>query len=74
MPLLTSVTSQGVSLQDSLYNLMSTNGGPTNSTVLNDVVNGTAGEGSYSAGSGYDIATGLGSLNVQEFIDYMATQ
>jgi len=74
LPLLTSVTGQGVSLQDSLYNLMSTNGGPTHSTVLNDVVDGIAGAGSYSAGSGYDIATGLGSLNVQEFIDYMATQ
>jgi hypothetical protein len=56
------------------YKLMSTNGGPTNSNVLNYVVDGTAGDGPYSAGSGYDIATGLGSLNVQKFIDYMVTQ
>jgi subtilisin family serine protease len=74
LPLLTSVIGQGVSLQDSLYKLMSTNGGPTNSTVLHDVVNGIAGEGSYPAGPGYDIATGLGSLNVQQFIEYMLTQ
>lgn len=74
LPLLTSVIGQGVSLQDSLYKLMSTNGGPTNSTVLNDVVEGIAGEGSYPAGPGYDIATGLGSLNVQQFIEYMVTQ
>lgn len=74
LPLLTSVTGQGTSLQDSLYKLMSTNGGPTNSTVLNDVVVGVAGGGSYSAGPGYDIASGLGSVNVQKFVDYMATQ
>lgn len=74
-PLLTSVPSgQGLLLQDSLYQLMSTNGGPSNSTVLNDVVNGYAGEGAYPAGHGYDIATGLGSLNVEEFIDYMVQQ
>lgn len=72
--LLTSIPGKGVLLQDSLYKLMSTNGGPTNSTVLNDIVDGIAGEGSYSADPGYDIATGLGSLNVQQFIDYMATQ
>jgi hypothetical protein len=71
---LTSIPGKGVLLQDSLYKLMSTNGGPTNSTVLNDVVAGIAGEGSYPAGPGYDIATGLGSLNVQKFIEYMATQ
>jgi hypothetical protein len=71
VPLLTSVTGQGVSLQDSLYKLMSTNGGPTNSTVLNDVVAGLAGEGSYPAGPGYDIATGLGSLDVQRFVEYI---
>ena len=53
---------------------MSTNGGPTNSTVLNDVVDGYAGEGSYPAGPGYDIATGLGSLDVKAFVDYMANQ
>jgi len=74
LPLLTSVAGQGVTLQDSLYKLMSTNGGPTNSTVLSDVVDGTAGAGSYPAGPGYDIATGLGSLDVQKFIDYMVTQ
>ncbi len=46
--LLTSVTDQGVTLQDSLYKLMSTNGGPTKFTVLNDVVDGTAGDGLLS--------------------------
>jgi hypothetical protein len=73
-PLLTSIPGQGVLLQDSLYRLMSTNGGPTNSTVLNDVVDGYAGAGAYPAGPGYDIATGLGSLNVPNFIEYMDTQ
>jgi len=53
---------------------MSTNGGPTNSTVLNDVVDGYAGEGSYPAGPGYDIATGLGSLDVNQFVNYMYNQ
>jgi subtilase family serine protease len=74
LPLLTSVVGQSVLLQDSLYKLMSTNGGPTNSTILHDVVEGIASEGSYPAGPGYDIATGLGSLNVEKFIDYMVTQ
>lgn len=73
-PLLTSIPGKGVLLQDSLYRLMSTNGGPTNSTVLNDVVEGYAGEGAHPAGPGYDIATGLGSLKVQKFIEYMDTQ
>ena len=73
-PLLTSISGQGVLLQDSLYRLMSTYGGPTNSTVLNDVVDGSAGYGAYPAGPGYDIATGLGSLKVQKFIEYMDTQ
>jgi hypothetical protein len=72
-PLLTSI-SGSVTLQDSLYMLMSSNGGPTHSTVLNDVVDGTAGEGGYAAGPGYDIATGLGSLDVQQFVDYIAAQ
>lgn len=73
-PSLTSIPGEGVLLQDSLYRLMSTNGGPTNSTVLNDVVDGSAGEGAHPAGPGYDIATGLGSLKVQKFIEYMDTQ
>lgn len=72
-PLLTSIPGQGVLLQDGLYRLLSTNGEPTNSTVLNDVVGGYAG-GVYPAGPGYDIATGLGSLKVQNFIEYMDTQ
>jgi len=71
-PMLNSIS--GLTLQDSLYKLVSTNGGPTNSTVLNDVVNGSAGEGGYAAGPGYDVASGLGSLNVQHFIDYAAAQ
>jgi subtilase family serine protease len=70
-PLLTSVSGSGVTLQDTLYKLVSTNGGPT---VLNDVTTGSAGEGGYAAGLGYDVATGLGSLNVQHFIDYVAAQ
>jgi subtilase family serine protease len=73
-PLLTSIPGNGVLLQESLYRLMSTNGGPTNSTVLNDVVAGSAGNGRYPAGPGYDIATGLGSLKVNKFIEYMDTQ
>ncbi len=74
MPMLTSSPGTGLLLQDSLYRLMSTNGGPTNSNVLNDVVDGFAGAGAYPAGPGYDIATGLGSLNVEKFIEYMDTQ
>lgn len=73
-PMLTSSSGNGVTLQDSLYQLMSTHGGPTNSTVLNDVVDGTAGEGGYAAGPGYDIATGLGSLDVPQFVAYIAAQ
>lgn len=70
-PSLTSIPGKGVLLQDSLYKLLSTNGGPT---ILNDVVDGSAGEGAYPAGLGYDIATGLGSLKVLNFIQYMDTQ
>jgi len=73
-PMLTSISGSGATLQDSLYNLMSTHGGPTNSTILNDVVDGSAGEGGYAAGPGYDIATGLGSLDVPQFVDYIAAQ
>jgi len=73
-PMLSSIHTSSGSLQSSLYRLMSTNGGPTNSTVLNDVVDGYSGEGSYPAGPGYDIPTGLGSLDVKQFVDYMATQ
>lgn len=73
-PMLSSVPGKGLLLQNSLYQLMSTNGGPTNSTILNDVVDGVAGEGAYAAGPGYDIATGLGSLDVQQFVDYIGAQ
>ena len=73
-PLISSNSKSSLSFQHGLYRLMSTNGGPTNSTVLHDVVDGYAGSGSYKAGPGYDIATGLGSLNVKNFIDYMDTQ
>jgi hypothetical protein len=73
--LLTSVPGgQGVMLQNSLYQLLSSHGGPTHSTILNDVVDGVAGEGAYPAGPGYDIATGLGSLDAQAFIDYINAQ
>ena len=73
-PMLTTSHTASKPLQRSLYGLMSTNGGPTNSTVLNDVVDGYAGEGSYPAGPGYDIATGLGSLDVNQFVNYMYNQ
>ncbi|PCC98284.1 hypothetical protein [Halopseudomonas pelagia] len=73
-PMLSTIHTSPNPLQRSLYGLMSTNGGPTNSTVLNDVVDGYSGEGSYPAGPGYDIATGLGSLDVKAFVDYMYNQ
>ena len=73
-PMLTTSHTASKPIQKSLYGLMSTNGGPTNSTVLNDVVDGYAGEGSYPAGPGYDIATGLGSLDVNQFVNYMYNQ
>ncbi|WP_394243773.1 hypothetical protein [Halopseudomonas laoshanensis] len=73
-PMLSSISTSSNPLQRSLYGLMSSNGGPTNSTVLNDVVDGYAGEGSYLAEPGYDIATGLGSLDVAAFVNYMANQ
>jgi len=73
-PMLTSAATDAKSLQSGLYKLMSTYGGPTNSTILHDVVQGYAGAGAYPTGPGYDIATGLGSLNVQKFIDYAAGQ
>lgn len=69
-PMLSTIHTSSNSLQRGLYGLMSTFGGPTNSTVLNDVVDGYAGEGSYPAGPGYDIATGLGSLDVEKFVNY----
>jgi len=70
-PLLSSTGASGTTLQDSLYKLMSTHGGPTSSTILHDVVTGSAGDGGYAGGPGFDIATGLGSLNGQQFIDYV---
>ncbi|MEH6563999.1 MAG: hypothetical protein V7756_01550 [Halopseudomonas sp.] len=73
-PMLSSVHTSSGSLQSGLYGLMSSNGGPTNSTVLNDVVDGYAGEGSYPAEPGYDIATGLGSLDVAAFVNYMGSK
>jgi subtilase family serine protease len=60
-------------LHNALYQLMSSHGGPTNSTILNDVVTGSSSAGRYPAGPGYDIATGLGSINVEQFVDYMST-
>ena len=50
---------------------MPANGGPTSSAVLNDVESGYAGGGSYPAGPGYDIAAGLGSLDVEMFVGAM---
>ncbi|WP_339842580.1 hypothetical protein [uncultured Halopseudomonas sp.] len=73
-PMLSSIHTSSKPLQKSLYALMPTNGGPSNSNVLNDVVDGYAGEGSYPAGPGYDIATGLGSLDVNQFVNYMVNQ
>lgn len=73
-PMLSSVHTSSGSLQSGLYGLMSSNGGPTNSTVLNDVVDGYVSYGSYPAEPGYDIATGLGSLDVAAFVNYMANQ
>lgn len=73
-PMFSSVHTSSGSFQSGLYGLMSSNGGPTNSTVLNDVVDGYVRYGSYSAEPGYDIATGLGSLDVAAFVNYMANQ
>ena len=73
-PMLTSTGATGTTLQDYLYKLVSSSGGPTSSAVLHDIVAGSAGDGGYAAGPGYDIATGLGSLNVQQFLDYIAAQ
>lgn len=73
-PMLSSIQKSPTPIQKGLYALMPTSGGPSNSAVFNDVVDGYAGEGSYPAGPGYDIATGLGSLDVKEFVDYMANQ
>jgi len=67
-PLFTSVANSPLSLQKSLYALLPTSGGPT---ILHDVVQGSSGDERYLAGPGYDIATGLGSLNVSELIDYL---
>lgn len=67
-PMLSSVSTSHTSVQKALYQL-SANAGPNTPTVLNDVVDGHA--GGYPTGPGYDIATGLGSLDVQNFVDYM---
>lgn len=71
-PMLTSAHTSPNSIHKSLYQLVSENAGPNSSTVLNDVVDGHA--GGYLAGPGYGIATGLGSLDVEKFAEYMANQ
>jgi subtilase family serine protease len=69
-PMLSSSHTSSNSIHKSLYQLVSTKPGPNASGVLNDVVDGHA--GGYSTGPGYDIATGLGSLDVEKFAQYMA--
>jgi kumamolisin len=71
-PMLSSSHTSPNSIHKFLYQLVSTNPGPNASGVLNDVVDGRA--GGYSTGPGYDIATGLGSLDVEKFAQYMANQ
>ena len=71
-PMLSSAHTSPNSIHKSLYQLVSTNPGPNASAVLNDVVDGDA--GGYPTGPGYDIATGLGSLNVGNFVNYMVNQ
>ncbi|GAA3961980.1 S8 family serine peptidase [Allohahella marinimesophila] len=70
-PMLNSIHTSPYSIQRGLYGLMPANGGPSSSAVLNDVEVGYAGGGSYPAGPGYDIATGLGSLDVEKFVESM---
>lgn len=65
-----------VGLQPHLYDLLSSNGGPNNSTVLYDVgreVTCTALKGSKPT-SGYTVVSGLGTVNVQALIEYLNTK
>lgn len=71
-PMLSSSHTSSNSIHKFLYQVVSGNAGPNTSDVLNDVVDGHA--GGYSTGPGYDIATGLGSLDVEKFAQYMANQ
>jgi subtilase family serine protease len=55
-------------LQSFLYKtLYPSNNTPSNNTYFYDVTSGS--DGSFTAGSGYDIATGLGSLNATNLIN-----
>ncbi|MBQ0742228.1 MAG: S53 family peptidase [Pseudomonas sp.] len=71
-PMLSSSHTSPNSIHKFLYQLVSANAGSNTAAVLNDVVDGHA--GGYSTGPGYDIATGLGSLDVEKFAQYMANQ
>ena len=71
-PMLSSSHTSPNSIHKFLYQLVSANAGSNTSDVLNDVVDGHS--GGYSTGPGYDIATGLGSLDVEKFAQYMANQ
>jgi len=73
-PPLTSVAGRGAQLQPMLYELLSTNGGPERSTILHDIVSGRGCASNSPAARGYDVVTGLGSVDVKALIAYLANK
>jgi subtilase family serine protease len=67
---LTTVSNNGSSLQiqNALYSLYNS---PNSKNYLNDITLGT--DGNYNTQSGFDIPTGLGSLNAGNLIAYLST-
>jgi subtilase family serine protease len=73
LPTFTSAIGSSYALQPYLYDLMSSNGGPNNSSVLYDVGGGVVCpqvKNSHPT-TGYTIVSGLGTVNAQALIDYL---
>lgn len=75
LPTFTSAIGGAYALQPYLYDLLSSNGGPDNSTILYDVGSGFVCTAVNSKPTtGYTIVSGLGTVNVQALINYLDTQ
>jgi len=70
MPLSSTTTSTNLQLQYALYGLLSTNSAQGRDSLY-DITQGTGCES--AAGPGYDIVTGIGSVNVQPLITYLGS-
>ena len=76
LPLLTSAIGAKSALQPYLYDLMSSYGGPNNSTVLYDVGSGVVCPQVKNSNptAGYTIVSGLGTVDAKALIDYLDTK